>query len=827
MIRLAVQTLRARWVSLLGTVVALVLGVAQVTAMGILLMTMIDPPDRPVERFAQAPAVVLASDPAWDPARHDLGVRSWAAAKGISADLRRKVAATGETVVDRAFYAQLENGSKDQVGHPWPVARFGGHALRDGRPPSSGKEIVVASGQARTGDQVTVMTAAGVTRYTVSGTVSPVGWEEAIFFDEAEAARLSPRIEALVALGPLDRVRAAVGGEAEVLTGQDRHRADASAARDRETLDNTVTLLPVMAIVAGTTAIFVVASTFAFAVIQRRREIALLRIVGATPGQVRGMVRNEALLVGVLASAVGTALGLLGAQLLADLLITMGISPPWFGVEPSLTWPVLAPIAVAFVVGVVVALGGAVFAARRAGVVRPVEALDAAVVDDPGTTPGRLLLGAAGLACGVGWTAWIAVGEPDRVLSPTTYVLSLMVPVLAAAVLAPLAVRPLTMVLMWPFRRSPGPTAMLVRASVLTSRRRVAATAAPILLTVGLAGSLFAATDSLGAARDNGLRNQVRSQYALAPDGTPGISPQVIDRVSRIGGVRIAAPILTTVYTRDEGRLEENDGLVVDAAALRRTMDLKVVDGSLDDLDEDSVAVAEVWGMRVGSTWKVLMADGEEADLVVAATYRAMRGEDVAYLPQRFAKSAAYARDGLARRAYISLDSGTDPAAATAAISRAISGTGAIFMTRDQLVASESAYARHLTEVRQRSTAVIVMLFCFIAILNTLLMATADRRRDLAVLRMAGATPKQVMTFFVAESLLVAALGLVLALVASAINLAGLWGALLQLFGATPIVVPYTLVIGVAVVSTLLAVVGTVLPVGAALRKAASPFRAS
>lgn len=192
MIRVAFQTLRTRWVSFLGTIVALVLGVAQVAAMGVLLMTMLDLPDRPVERFADAPAVVQASDPEWNPAHHDLGVRSLADAHGISDELSEKVAATGETVVDRAFYAQLKGGPEDQVGHPWPVARFGGYELVDGKEPSDAKDVVVASGQAHTGDKVTVLTASGVEQYTVSGTVDPVGWEDAVFFTDKEAARLSP-----------------------------------------------------------------------------------------------------------------------------------------------------------------------------------------------------------------------------------------------------------------------------------------------------------------------------------------------------------------------------------------------------------------------------------------------------------------------------------------------------------------------------------------------------------------------------------------------------------------------------------------------------------
>lgn len=824
MLAVALQTLRGRWVSFLGTVVALVLGVAQIAAMGLLLTTALDLPDRPVERFAGAPAVVLPSDPEWNPAHHDLGVRSLPEARGVSRDLLRKVSGTGGAVVDRAFYAQLEGGPRNQVGHPWPVARFGGHTLRDGRAPASGREIVVASDRARTGDKVTVLTAAGVGSYTVSGTVAPVAWEDAVFFTDAEAARLAPRIEALVALGAVDEVREAVGSDAAVLTGQDRHKADASEDRDREALDNTVTLVPVMASVAGTTAVFVVASTFTFAVVQRRREIALLRTVGATPRQVRRMLRNEALLVSGAASAVGAVLGLLGAQLLADMLIGLGVSPPWFRIEPSVHWTVLAPLAGAFLAGVLVALCGVAVAARRAGRIGPVEALREAAVDGSGTPPGRLLLGAVGLVCGVGATAWIALGDPATVLSPSAYALTLLVPVLAAAVLAPLAVGPFARLLMWPLRRCAGPVAMLVRESVLTSRRRTAATAAPVLLTVGLTFSLLAATDALGAARESGLQHRVRSEYALAPDGTPGISPQVVEEASRIDGVRIAAPVLTTLYTPDEDRLEVNDGLAVNSAALKRTMDLKVVDGSLGALDDNSTAVPEVWGLHVGSTLKALTGDGGTTRLRVAATYRALRGEDVAYLPERFAGSAAYARDGLARHAYISLKPGTDRGAAVTALRKTVAGTGARLITRDQLVASESAYARRLTEVRQRSVTVIVVLFCFVAILNTLLMATADRRRDLAVLRLAGATPKQVMRFFVAESLLVAAIGVALALIATALNLTGLWGALHQLFGTAPLTAPYGVITGITVVSTLLAVAGTVLPVGTALRARTTRF---
>ncbi|SPL93876.1 putative ABC transporter integral membrane protein [[Actinomadura] parvosata subsp. kistnae] len=58
--------------------------------------------------------------------------------------------------------------------------------------------------------------------------------------------------------------------------------------RDRTAMTGTVVLLGVSAGVAGFVTIFVVASTFAFAVIQRTRELALLRLVGPRRGRCGG-----------------------------------------------------------------------------------------------------------------------------------------------------------------------------------------------------------------------------------------------------------------------------------------------------------------------------------------------------------------------------------------------------------------------------------------------------------------------------------------------------------------------------------------------------------
>src|SRR5258707_8547089 len=62
-----------------------------------------------------------------------------------------------------------------------------------------------------------------------------------------------------------------------------------------------------MVAVIAFVAVFVLASTFGFAVTQRRRELALLRLAGATPAQVRRMLLAEALITGLAAGAAGAA----------------------------------------------------------------------------------------------------------------------------------------------------------------------------------------------------------------------------------------------------------------------------------------------------------------------------------------------------------------------------------------------------------------------------------------------------------------------------------------------------------------------------------------
>ena len=81
--------------------------------------------------------------------------------------------------------------------------------------------------------------------------------------------------------------------------------------------------------VAAVVVTLVVFDAFALSLVHRRRELAVLRAIGARRSQVLGMVVSEALLTGTVAVVLGTALGIAltheGAAL-AQRVVGFGIS---------------------------------------------------------------------------------------------------------------------------------------------------------------------------------------------------------------------------------------------------------------------------------------------------------------------------------------------------------------------------------------------------------------------------------------------------------------------------------------------------------------------
>lgn len=108
------------------------------------------------------------------------------------------------------------------------------------------------------------------------------------------------------------------------------------------------------------------ANTISLSVMERRRELGLLRAVGATAGQVRSLVRTEALVICGLAGLVGVSAGVVTA------VVAVGRAPAEFAADPVVPWLSLGVVGVAaLTIGAV----SAALATRRQNAGGPLDAL--------------------------------------------------------------------------------------------------------------------------------------------------------------------------------------------------------------------------------------------------------------------------------------------------------------------------------------------------------------------------------------------------------------------------------------------------------------------
>ncbi|WP_327171705.1 FtsX-like permease family protein [Streptomyces sp. NBC_01336] len=820
MLNVVLRSMRTRWVTFVGSFLALALGVGIVAATGLALAATFDAPRHGPERFAAAPVVVRGEDRLR--VRTPIGVRTQelTSPRPVPAELVTALAELGRTVEDRTFSvtvgsARLDGDGEGTVGHPWPVAAATPYRLATGRAPAADGEVVVTAGNGsdvRTGERITVTTGSGTAARTVVGTVRPAGFETAVFFTAAEAARVSPAVDAVVVHADPAVVRAVVAHEDRmvVLTGDDRRRADPDPDRDAEALVSVNALLGTAAGITVFVSVFVVASTFSFAVAQRRREFGLLRTAGATPGQVRRTVYAEAAVIGVLASAAGCRMGALGAPRLASWMAGEHIAPHWFVIGDQ-NWP----LHTAFWTGVAVALAGAVAASRRAGKVGPVEALRESAVDSGSMPLSRVLLGAAVLLTGAALLGIALVQDPGSLLKRKTYVTQPMLLIVGCALFAPVLVRPVTRFLAWAPAQLPGATGVLARENASAGLRRTSAVAAPVIVTVALAASLMGTTATLDEARAAEARTQVTSDFVVtAATGGAALPAEFVERARRIPGAVVSASRSTSVTVLEEGTaLVTSEARAVDPDDAAAVSELPVVAGGLAGLDDGSLVVNEEWmTTRVGARVGVWLADGRKVTLRVAAVLSTGTGNNGVYVTPRNAGGAAV------DRVDVKVRDGAGRSAVAAQLAAAGRATGTEVATRAGWLAESHRRTGGNTRLGLLMILLIAVVYTGIALANTQVMATSDRVRDLAVLRLAGATKAQVLRLVGVEALVVVAVGAVLGGAVAALNLLGVRTALALLDVRSAVVVPWGTIGSVVAVSALLAVVFAVLPASLVLR---------
>ncbi|GAA3492206.1 ABC transporter permease [Streptomyces cremeus] len=241
-------------------------------------------------------------------------------------------------------------------------------------------------------------------------------------------------------------------------------------------------------------ALFVVANTLSFSVRQQAREMVLLRTSGATPVQVKRLVRYEVLLLTLLVSPPGWLLGGWGARWFLAELAARDLAPV-DAVVPWSPWPPLAGTAVTLLVGA----GASKIAARRTVVDRPA----AAMARTAGADRLGLLRGLAGvLALGGTVPLLLLTARQPVEKAAQSALLGSLLCMIVAGLLGPALARPAVALLGLPFRlagarhRGDGGGALAAQ-NLRGNAHRLSSALIPIALLVGLSTTFAAVTGTL------------------------------------------------------------------------------------------------------------------------------------------------------------------------------------------------------------------------------------------------------------------------------------------------------------------------------------------
>jgi putative ABC transport system permease protein len=505
---------------------------------------------------------------------------------------------------------------------------------------------------------------------------------------------------------------------------------------------------------------FIIFNSFSITIAQRTRQVGLLRAVGASRRSVVGEVVLEALIIGVVASIIGVAFGVVVAMGLEKLFDLFGASLPKAPIQ-------IQPrtVIVALSVGILVTLAAALRPAIRASRIPPIAALRDDVHEVTHSVR-RLIVAVVVTGLGVGLVLlglFGSLGNPFVLLGIGALVLFV-----GAALLTEQIARPLARVIGAPLVLIGRIPARLGRENAMRNPARTAQTATALTIGVALVTAATIFASSLYATFAGQLDQRLLAQVIVQAGNQQPFTPAAATALG-------AVPELATVSAWRGGQFRDAHHDVqsvggINPATILELYNAGVTQGAFTDLARPgTIAVQKDYAktnhLTVGSTMPVFFAKTGTQPLRVAAIFSdSTFGQFFISLPE-------YERNFTTQEDTIILARGREGVSAADA-KKAVAAVLAPFP--NLTVYTKAAYKDQVNaQINQLlylvytllGLAVIIAIF---GIVNTLALSIFERTREIGLLRAVGLSRRATRAMIRWEAIIVALIGGVVGVVLGA-----------------------------------------------------------
>jgi putative ABC transport system permease protein len=789
MLHLALRMARHRITALVAIACATLGGAAFVTGIGVLAESGLRS-HAPVDRLARADVVVSAGQTYEPPGDLPIALPERARVRGDLAARLARLPGVTAAIGDLSFPAAAIDrrggvvpGQDPRVtGHGWSSAGLLDRPRVSGTAPAGPSDVAVdertaAAAGVRPGDRLPVVAAGRRATYRVSAVVTTA--RTGIFFADATATRLAGHGAAvdLVALRTAPGAGAKVAAQARDLARPAGLTVSTGPARGDVEAPETIAgrqILPLLASsLAGITLLvigFIVGGALAVSIGAQRRDLALMRAVGATPRQVRRLAATQAILVTVASLVPGIPLGYLLAERFRLLLVSAGLLPS----SLRLTFSPLPAVAAALLLVLVVQVSGwcAAFRASR----MPATEAVAESRSEPRRPSSRRAFAGVLLIVGANAISVAPLLARSQVVAAVT-ALAGIVATIGLALAGPALVSRLSRALARKLPPGASAPTWLAVANGHGYALRVAGAITTLAMAVVFTLTYALTQTTVMRATASDISAGTTARLSVSAPALGGLPADLPTAVRTTPGVTAAAPVTSTTVAwsyrmMGDVQTDSSTALILDPAAAK-VLDLDVRAGRLAGLTGNTVAVdseaARTRSASLGSTVNLVLGDGARVSARVVAVYARGLGFGPVVISHDLA--AGHTTTGLDQSMLIRTDGaeGTDTARR---------GLTALAASHPGLVVDATGSAPDgLGGVPPElwiNVAVLAVLlgYLLLGIANKLIATTVQRRHEIATLQLIGATPGQIRAMMRREAGLICAVALGTGLLLSVLPLA-------------------------------------------------------